>query len=181
VEPSAVDVTLTAIGNDGATLGTKTVSVPAMGGLRSSMQGLFPALGSADREGWILIQSSGRVHAAILFGKSNGGALSAVPVQQLPMTDVIFPQVLHGSGNFMDITAVNPGPHTVYVGIYLVHPSGATLASNQIVLPPGSRVSKNLSQLMPEISSQFGGYVFLEGTEPIFSTASIWITTSLRN
>jgi len=86
------------------------------------MQSLFPALGSGERQGWVLVQSSGRVHATILFGKSNGGALSAVPIQQLPMTDIIFPQVLHGSDNSMDITIVNPGAMTAYVGIYVVHP-----------------------------------------------------------
>ena len=178
VESSAVNVTLTAINNSGVTLGTQTVSVPAMGGFSELMPSLFPALGPADRQGWILIQSSGRVHAAILFGTSNGGALSAVPVQPLPMTDVVFPQVVQGSGNFTEITAVNPGRDTVYVDIHVVDPSGKALASNQIALPPGSRVSQYLSQLMPEISSQSGGYVFLQATEPIFSTASIWINNS---
>ena len=183
VEPSAVNVTLTAVGNDGATLGTKTVSVPAMGGLRSPMQSLFPTLGSGERQGWVLVQSSGRVHATILFGKSNGGALSAVPIQQLPMTDIIFPQVLHGSTNSMEISMANPGAMTAYVGIYVVHPMGVTLASNQVVLAPGARISKSLSQLLPEISSQAGGYIYLEATAPIFSTASIWINneTSVAN
>jgi hypothetical protein len=174
VEPSAVNVTLTAVGNDGTTLGTKTVSVPAMGGLRSPMQTLFPTLGSGERQGWVLMQSSGRVHATVLFGKSNGGALSAVPIQPLPMTDIIFPQVLHGSDNSMEISMVNPGAMTAYVWIYVVHPMGVTLASNQIMLAPGARVSKSLSQLLPEISSQAGGYIYLEATAPIFSTTSIW-------
>jgi hypothetical protein len=183
IEPSAVNVTLTAIGNDGATLGTKTISVPAMGGVRSLMQSLFTALGSGERQGWILLQSSGRVHASILHGKSNGGALAAVPIQQLPMTDIVFPQVLHGSANSMEISMVNPGAMTAYVGIYVVHPMGVTVASNQIVLAPGARVSKSLSQLLPEISSQAGGYIYMEATAPIFSTASMWISdgTSVAN
>jgi len=183
VEPSSINVTLTAIGNDGVTLGTKTISVPANGGVRSSIQSLFPTLASGDREGWILIQSSGRVHATILFGKSNGGALSAVPVQQLPMVDVVFPQVLHGSGNSMQISMVNPGAVPAYVTIYVVHPMSVTLASNQILLSPGARISRSLSQLLPEITSQAGGYLYLEATAPIFSTASIWINeeTSVAN
>jgi hypothetical protein len=175
VEPSAVNITLTAVGNNGATLGTKTVSVPALGGLRSPMQSLFPTLGSGERQGWVLMQSSGRVHATILFGKSNGGALSAVPIQQLPMTDIVFPQVLHGADNSMEISMVNPSAMTAYVGVYVVHPMGITLANNQIMLAPGARISKSLSQLLPEISSQAGGYIYLESTAPIFSTASIWI------
>ena len=175
VEPAAVTVTLTAVGNDGSTLGTKTVAVPGMGGLRYPMQSLFAALGSGEYQGWILVQSSGRVYAAILFGKSNGGALSAVPIQPLPMVDIVFPQVLQGSGNSMEVSMVNPGSLNSSATVHVVLPSGAALATNQITIPPGARISENLSQLLPEISSQSGGYVFVEATQPIFSAASIWI------
>ena len=175
VEPAAVTVTLTAVGNDGSTLGTKTVTIPAMGGLRSPMQTLFAAIGSGESQGWILVQSSGRVHATILFGKSNGAALSAVPIQPLPMTDIVFPQVLQGSGNSTEISMVNPGSVTAYATVHVVLPSGAALVTNQVAISPGSRISESLNQLMPEISNQSGGYVFIEATEPIFSTASIWI------
>ena len=175
VEPTAVTVTLTAVGNNGSTLGTKTVTVPGAGGLTSPMQTLFTALGSGECQGWILVQSSGRVHATILFGMSNDAALSAVPIQPLPMTDIVFPQVLQGSGNSMEISMVNPGSVTAYATVHVVLPSGAALATNQVAIPPGSRISKSLNQLMPEISDQSGGYVFVEATQPIFSTASIWI------
>jgi hypothetical protein len=175
VESASIQVTLSAIGNDGTTLGTRTVSIPAKGGLRSSVQSLFPILATGEREGWILLQGSGRVHATVLFGKNNSGSLSAIPIQQQPMTDIVFPQVLHGSGNSMEILMVNAGPKTTYAGVYVVHSSGATLASNRIAIPPGSRIRKSLSQLMPEIVSQSGGFVYIDATDPIFSAASIWI------
>ncbi len=183
VEPAAVTVTLTAVGNSGSTLGTKTITIPGAGGLRYPIQGLFSILGSGEHQGWILVQSSGRVHATILFGKNNGGALSAVPIQPLPMTNIVFPQVLQGSGNSMEISMVNSGSQTAYATVHVVLPSGVALATNQIAIQPGARIAEDLSQLMPEISSQSGGYVFVEATQPIFSAASIWINneTSVAN
>jgi hypothetical protein len=174
VEAAAVDVTLTALNNNGTIMNTRTVSLPAMGGLRSSTQDLF-ANQTGEREGWILVNASGRVHASILFGKNNTGSLSTVPVQSLPMMDIIFPQVLHGPGNPMEIAMVNPGSKTANVSVYDVIPSGATVAGIRFSIPPGSRISKSLSQLMPEVSSQSGGFLYIKATEPIFSNASLWI------
>jgi hypothetical protein len=182
VEPAAVDVTLTALNNDGSPMDVKTVSLPAMGGLRVLTQNLFDNQ-AGEREGWILVSASGRVHASILFGKSNTGSLSTVPIQPLPLTDILYPQVLHGSGNSMEIAMANPGSRMAYASVYVVLPSGATVASARIPLAPGTRVSKSLSQLMPEVANQSGGFLYISATEPIFSTASIWINggTSVFN
>jgi hypothetical protein len=178
VEPVAVDVTLTFVNNDGAIMDARTLTLSAMGGLRSSMQDMF-ANQAGENEGWILVHASGRVHASILFGKSNTGALSTVPMQPLPMTSIIFPQVLHGSGNSMEIDMVNPGSKTADVSVYDVLPSGETRASTIFPLSPGARISKSLSQLMPEVSSQSGGFLYIKSTEPIFSNASLWINNGI--
>jgi hypothetical protein len=175
VEPSAINVTLTAVGNDGATLDMKNLLVPAMGGLRSSMQSIFPALGTENREGWILVQAAGRVHATILFGRNDGGALSAVPIQRLPRVNAIFPRVLQGSGNSTEISLVNTGASVSDVAIYRVDSDGSTFASNHIEISPGARVSKSLNALLPEASGQTGGFIYLEASSPIFSTAAIWL------
>jgi hypothetical protein len=174
-EPSAINITLTAVGDDGARLDTKNFLLPAMGGLRSSVESIFPTLGSENREGWILVQATGRIHAAILFGRSDGGALSVVPIQQLPKINAIFPRVLQGSGNSMEISLVNTGMSTSYVTIYWIDSDGSTQAGNHIEISPGARISKNLSVLLPEVSSQTGGFIYLEASSPIFSTAAIWM------
>jgi hypothetical protein len=183
VEPSAIDITLTAVGNDGATLDTKTLSVPAMGGLRSSVESIFPNVGTDSREGWVLVQATGRVHATVLFGRNDGGAFSAVPIQQLPKVNAIFPRVLEGSGNSMEISMVNTGTSPSDVTVYRIDSDGSTLASNHMEISPGARVSKSLNALLPEVSSQTGGFVYLAASSPIFSTAADWIAqeTSVVN
>jgi hypothetical protein len=174
IEPAGVDVTLTLVGNSGATLDSQRVTLAARGGFRAPIQNLFTSLGDGEYEGWILIQSSGRVSANILFGRSDAGAFATVPMQSLPMGDIIFPFAYQGFGSSMELSLVNSGASPSDVGIYLVQPSGVTLATNLITIAPGARVSQSLHQLLPEVQNLAGGYVYISAPQPIFSTASLW-------
>jgi hypothetical protein len=174
IEPAGVTVTVTLVDNSGVTLGSQKVALVAMGGLRVPVQNLFTSLGNGEHEGWILVQASGRVNANILFGRSDAGAFSAIPMQSLPMANIIFPFAYHGSGYSMEFSLVNPSSSPSNVGIYVVQPSGVTLAANQITIPPGARISQSLHQFLPEIESLPGGYVYIKASQPAFSTASLW-------
>ena len=174
IEPASVNVTVSLMDNSGVSLGSRQLTLAGMGGIRAPIQNLFASLGNGEHEGWILIQSSGRVNANILFGRSDAGAFSAVPMQALPMANIVFPFAFNGFGASMELSLVNAGASPSGIGINVVQPSGVTLAAGQITLPPGSRISQNLHQLFPEIQNLPGGYIYLSASQPVFSTASLW-------
>jgi hypothetical protein len=60
------------------------------------------------------------------------------------------------------------------VEIYVIGADGKTLAANRITLAAAGRFAQHLDQLMPEISVQSGGYIYVSATNPLFSSASIW-------
>jgi hypothetical protein len=84
IEPAKVDVTITAVRNDGSTLGTKSVTLNPNGGFRGDLQSVFPAVDSGEAEGWLLLQATGRVYGTLIYGRSDAGALSAIPMQATP-------------------------------------------------------------------------------------------------
>src|SRR5512140_3188072 len=139
LESAATDVTVTAVANNGSTLGSRKVSLPANGGMRVPLQSFFSSL-SGESEGWLLVQSTGRVAASLIFGRSDNGSLSAIAMQKAPMYEFVFPQVVEGTAGTTEISLANPGPNTSYANVYLVKPNGVTLGLTQIVLTPGTAV-----------------------------------------
>ena len=172
IEPAAVDVTLTAIGNDGVSLGSQKISLNANGGYRAPAQSVFPSVGSGEHEGWILISATGRVFALVIHGRSDAGSLSAISMQNTPVSGFVFPQVVQGNGYSSELTLVNPSSAAASAQVFVINPDGTTVASNQLTIPPNGRVGQTLSQIMPEITVQRGGFVYVQGG-PLFSALSI--------
>ena len=172
IESVAVDVTLTAIDNGGNNLGSTKISLKGNGGYRALVQSVFPSIGSSAKEGWILVSANGRVYATTIHGASDTPSLSAVPMQKIPTSGFVFPQVLQGAGYSSELTLVNPSSSATSAQVFVVNSDGTTLASNQVAIPANGRVRQTLGQIMPEISVQQGGFVYVQGG-PLFSTMAI--------
>jgi len=172
-EPAAVDVDLTAVGNNGSILGTRRINLKANGGSRALLQSVFSSLVSGEKEGWILLRSTGRVYAAMIHGRSDAESLTAIPLQTSPVTEILAPQVLQGSGFYTELTLVNPGATTGITDIFLAKEDGETRGSVTVYLGPGARISQPLDQIFPYVVSQSGGYIYTRSTQPLFGTATI--------
>ncbi len=172
-EPAAVDVDLTAIGNNGSTLGTRRITLKPNGGYRSLLQGVFSVLASGEREGWILLHASGRVFGGMIHGRSDAASLAAIPMQTSPKFDFVVPQVLQGSGFYMELALVNPGTSASFADIYAAKANGDTIGSTRVTLGPGARMSQRLDQLLPEVVSQSGGYIYVHASDAWFGAALI--------
>ncbi len=167
-EPAAIDVTVTAVGNDGATVGSRKVTIPGNGGLRQSLQSLFPV--PDGQSGWILLQGTGRFAANLLHGRSDAGAFSAVAMQKDARTRFVFPQIVQGFGYSSEISLANPGPNESTVELFVITPGGVTVARNKVVLAPSRRISQTLDKYMPEVKEFPGGAVFVQASQPVFAT-----------
>jgi hypothetical protein len=172
MEPAATDVTITAISNNGSNLASRMVSLKANGGIRASLQSFFSL--SGEHEGWLLVQSTGRVSASLIFGRADNGSLSAFPMQKTPAYEFVFPQVVEGSAEVTEISLANPTPNTSYADVYVVKPSGITVGSARIVVSPGAAVTRRIGDILPEIGTQAGGYIYVRANEPLFSISSAW-------
>ena len=172
LEPAATDVTVTAISNNGSNLASRKVSLNANGGIRSSLQSFLSL--SGEHEGWLLVQSTGRVLASLIFGRADNGSLSAFPMQKAPAYEFVFPQVVEGSAGVTEISVANPTPNTSYADVYVVKPSGITVGLAQIVVSPGAAVTRRIGEILPEIGTQAGGYIYVRSNEPLFSVSSVW-------
>jgi len=177
LEPAIVYVTVTAIANNGSTLGVRTLGIPGQGGFRALLSSVIPELGSNEREGWLLIQSSGRTLGCILYGRNNASALAAEPLQKTPKAEFVFSEVFQGDGLLTEIALVNPTPVTGTADVQIVGNDGSTLAASQITLGPSKRLATSLKQLFPELSEPWSGVLHVRSTAGLFATATIWSDT----
>lgn len=174
IESANVNVTVTAVANDGTALGERDLTLSSMGGYRAPLQSVFSTLGFDEQTGWLLIQSSGRISASLIYGRSDGAAISALAMQPTPKFEFVFPQLAQVWGLFTDLTLVNPNSSTGYAEVYALSPDGTTLGHAQVTIPPVSSFTKRIEQVLPEVMEQCGGYIYVRSTVPLFSLASIW-------
>jgi hypothetical protein len=174
IEPSGVEVTLTAVGNDGSTLGTRRLSLKPHGGVRDALQNLFPALAAGESQGWLLIQATGRVYAAVIYGRADAQSLTAIPMQSKPKFEMVFPQIVQDSSASTEVAIVNPAAVSSLAELTVVSPDGVAAGFYRVLIPPGARISDSLDHWIPELASQSGGYIYLRGNQALFASASIW-------
>jgi hypothetical protein len=177
LEPAAMSVTVTAIANNGSTLGVRTVAIPGQGGFRAPLSGMIPELGSDSREGWLLIQSTGRILGCVLYGRSDAPSLAAEPLQKTPKAEFVFPEVFQGDGLLTEIALVNPTPVTGTAEVQVVGYNGSTLAATRIDLGPSKRLATSLKQLFPELSEPWSGVLHVRSSAGLFATATLWSDT----
>jgi hypothetical protein len=174
IEPAAVSVTVSAIANNGGVLGARTLSLNPQGGLRTPLQSIIPELAGGEREGWLLIQASGRITGAMVYGRNDAASLTAMPMQRAPKAEIVFPHIVQGYGSYTEVTLVNPVPFTGNVGMQIVGQDGSTLAAGRITLSPNQRVSLPVNQLLPEMEDDFIGVLHVQSNQVLFASATIW-------
>jgi hypothetical protein len=174
IESTGVSVTISAIANNGAAIGTRVLNLSPMGGYRAPLQSVISTLGFDEQTGWLLIQSSGRISASLIYGRSDRAAISAAAMQPTPKYEFIFPQLAQLPGLFTEITLVNPNATESHADLYAITPEGTTLGHIQVVVPPIASLTKRIEQIMPEVTNQVGGYIYVRASTPLFSLDSIW-------
>jgi hypothetical protein len=174
IEPAAVSVTVSAIANNGGMLGSRTLSLNPQGGVRAPIQSIIPELAEGEKEGWLLIQASGRITGAMVYGRNDAASLTAMPMQRAPKAEILFPHIVQGFGSYTEVTLVNPTSFTANVEMQIVGQDGSTLAAGRVTLSPNQRVSLPVNQLLPEMEDDFIGILHVVGDQVLFASATIW-------
>ena len=99
------------------------------------------------------------------FGDAlNERFVASLPLDGNPVSNFVFSHVAEGSAGgtqpyFTGIAMYNPNNNDVSVSIDVFSQNGVKTGSATIPLARGSRTSKTLPQLIPELTNQVGGYI----------------------
>jgi hypothetical protein len=171
-------VTITAAGleSNGSALIPATVRVdrkiPAFGRIEEKADALFSLSGNTLISGYIKFEVQGNAPGLIGYldyGTSDGVLLSAVPAQSTSYSDLYFSHVAEGLGYYTGLALLNPNTQVSSVTIDVLDRDGNKTGSANLTLDGGQRRSKLLSELLPKLGTQLGGYVHVTATRPIFA------------
>ncbi len=83
-------------------------------------------------------------------------------------TEVLFPHVAHGNGFFTGV-AIAAGSSATTVKIDVFPASSGTPKSATITVPANGQIARVISELVPEVVEQSGGYIRLTSDQPIWA------------
>lgn len=184
VNPSDQEATaeLRFIGDDGAQVGSaRTVTIPGKGKTYIDDPKFFVAAGSVQVQGYVAIRSSGPAGAPLIgsatFGDPARRTLgSALPLVQTLTSDLVFSQVASNATWWTGVTIVNPGDNAATLKMQLFDKTGSAIRSRTLVIPPGQRISKLLTEqeyfkdiLGLDINS---GYIRVSGDQGVAAFAA---------
>ncbi|UCF36538.1 MAG: S8 family peptidase [Acidobacteriota bacterium] len=123
-----------------------------------------------DFVGWLRVDSSiTGILGTISFGGLSGTYLSSVELQKSPVTDVVFSHVADGFGYFTGLTFVNISNDTANVQIEVYGITGTKTGSASFTLEPFEHRPQVLSQIIPDLDPQVGGFVLVKSDIGIFT------------
>jgi hypothetical protein len=94
---------------------------------------------------------------------------ASAPLQWRKFSQAAFNHVANAANFFTGIALLNPNQQTVSVTLDVYAESGTKTGStaSPIVLGPGQRISRLLTELVPATAGQMRGFVMLRATQPI--------------
>jgi len=169
-EQQRLQVTLTLRGNDGQELATP-VDLTLEGGesVRQSVADFFGLTDEgAVQSGWISVEAdkpglAGSAELQVFDGK----AMSTVPLQSDASRSLIFSHVADGLGLSTGLSLINPGTADATATIEVVQKDGTLNLSGNLVIPAGARVAQLISEILPGLDEQLGGFIRVTSDAPL--------------
>ena len=144
-----------------------------LAGGNSTRLSLASFLGIADgqiRTDAVRIAASSFFGSSALVGvidiESAGSVVTLGPVEAA--TDILFPHVAQGNGFFTGI-ALAAGTSETTVTVEVFPASGATPKTGTVVVPASGQIARLVSELVPEVTEQSGGYIRLTADQPVWA------------
>jgi hypothetical protein len=116
--------------------------------------------------GQVFFGSSTRTLVGVLDIENETGAVTmgARPAA----TEFLFPHVAHGPGLFTGLCfTTNSSAATITIEIY--EAAGGTPKTRTLTLGPNQQLGRLISELVPGITTQMGGYIRIRSDQPIWS------------
>src|SRR5947208_2377942 len=133
---------------------------------------MFNLSGEVLIDGYIHFETETNTSGVIGFldyGTTDGVTLSAVEAQGEGYSNLVFSQVVEGAGFYTGLALLNPNSEPSIVTLDIFDTGGNRTGSTIVNLKSGEREAGLLSQFLQTDINQFGGYIRLTATRPIFA------------
>ena len=149
-------------------------TLPPNARLEESVEQMFNFSGEALIEGYIRFETETNTSGVIGFldyGTTDGVALSALEAQGGGYSNLVFSYIAEGAGYYTGLALLNPNSEPSIVTLDTFDAGGNRTGSTIVNLNSGERKARLLSEFLQRNVNQFGGYVRLTATRPIFASA----------
>src|SRR5213594_2109396 len=133
---------------------------------------MFNLSGDALIDGYIRFETETNTSGVIGFldyGTTDGAALSAVEAQGEGYSNLVFSQVVEGGSFYTGLALLNPNNEPSIVTLDVFDTGGNRTGSAIVNLDSGEREAGLLSDFLQSNVNQFGGFVRITATRPIFA------------
>src|SRR5436309_520676 len=147
-------------------------TLPPNARLEESIEQMFGFSGEALIDGYISFETETNTSGVIGFldyGTTDGVTLSAVEAQGEGYYNLVFSQVVEGAGFYTGLALLNPNSEPSIVTLDIFDTDGNRTGSTIVNLDSGEREARLLSEFLQRDLNQFGGYIRLTATRPIFA------------
>ncbi len=155
----AGDVTLEAFAESGQRVGKKrTIQLGEGEQWRGQAAQLFADID--ELVGWLRVSSDqGRLIGCVTFSDPSGRQMASLPLQETGARESIFSHVAQTPQIFTGLTLLNPESTPTLISIEVFDQDGTLAGTALSELGPGEKRARLLSEWIPSLSSQTGGFV----------------------
>ncbi len=106
----------------------------------------------------------------VIFGDpASMNFAASLPLQTQTFRQAIFSQVANANGYFTGLALFNPSQQAATITVDVYSEKGTTTGRFTTQLNPKSRISRLLTEMVPESTGQMRGFVLLSSTQPLIA------------
>lgn len=135
--------------------------------------------------GSLVLEGTQDVAGVITFGDAARGRFeTSMPLAERAGTRYVFNHLANAGSFFTGLGILNPGLSSTEILVQVYQSSGTRSGEKRFALGPGQRLSRLLKELVPETSTQVGGYLILSSPKEfvcfmLFATDSLSFLSAL--
>jgi len=140
--------------------------------VRRDLETLFGFKGSATLVGWLEVEASTpSLNGVLTYTVPSLGSRASVAAVSQGSQFSIFSHIATVLGYYTGLAVLNPGALTANLQLAAMDYSGKPVGTHSEALAPGARISKLITELIPESQSMGGGFIWLRSDLPVYSTS----------
>lgn len=179
-----VEIVISAHGPDGSILDLPSnpvsMDLPGAGLLQRELALLFEFDPEQPQTGWLEVHANRpSIVGELVYRVEPAGAAAAVAALQSGSQRILLSHLATTLDFFTGLALLNPGQFPAALRGVALSADGEPLGHFDLVLLPGQRISRLITELIATSEGQNGGLIWLESDSPIFATALFGNGTSL--
>jgi uncharacterized repeat protein (TIGR01451 family) len=133
---------------------------------------LFGFSGNSPLDGWIEVEaSSPGINGYISYGIPSLGSLAAISTVPKPNKASVFSHIATSAGYFTGLAILNSSTLSANTRVLALDPDGQVLGSFDTVIRPGQRISRLITELIPQTANRGNGMVWVQSDVPLYSSS----------